>query len=69
MNGYATEAADLSLTHAFEGLGVHKVSAVVVEGNDASMRVLENWAFNRKASYESIPTVSANTVIFTSSAS
>lgn len=47
-NGYATEAADLCLTHAFDELGLHKVTAFVVEGNEASMRVLEKLGFERE---------------------
>lgn len=46
--GYATEAADLALKHAFDGMGIHRVHAKVVEGNDASMRVLEKLGFERE---------------------
>lgn len=47
-NGYATEAADLCLTHAFDELGLHKVWARTVEDNDASKRVLEKLGFERE---------------------
>lgn len=47
-NGYATEAADLCLTRAFDEMGLHKVTAMVVEGNDASMRVLEKLGFEQE---------------------
>lgn len=46
--GYATEASDLCLTHAFDGLGLHKVWARVQAGNDASMRVLEKLGFRQE---------------------
>lgn len=46
--GYATEAADLCLAHAFEDRGLHKVIARVFEGNDASMHVLEKLGFERE---------------------
>jgi RimJ/RimL family protein N-acetyltransferase len=46
--GYATEAAELALSVAFEDLGLHKVLARVFEGNDASMRVLEKLGFERE---------------------
>lgn len=49
-NGYATETADLLLSHAFEMLGLHKVYATVSTGNEASMRVLEKLGSSRKAS-------------------
>lgn len=47
-NGYATEAAGLCLTHAFDGMGLHKVTAMVLEGNEASMRVLEKLGFEKE---------------------
>lgn len=46
--GYATEAAALALRHAFTGMGLHRVCARVVAGNDASMRVLEKLGFERE---------------------
>lgn len=47
-NGYATEAADLCLTHAFDDRGLHKVWARVNEGNEASIRMLEKLGFQRE---------------------
>lgn len=47
-NGYATEAADLCLTHAFDQLGLHKVWARTNEDNEASQRVLEKLGFQRE---------------------
>ncbi|MFB6148757.1 MAG: GNAT family N-acetyltransferase [Halobacteriales archaeon] len=47
-NGYATEAADLCLTHAFDEIGLHKVWARVMEGNTASRRVLEKLEFQQE---------------------
>ena len=41
--GYAAEAATAVLDLAFDGLGFHRVSAVVIEGNDASARLLPNF--------------------------
>lgn len=46
-NGYATEATDLCLEHAFEGRGLHKISARVFEHNEASLSVLENLGFQQ----------------------
>jgi RimJ/RimL family protein N-acetyltransferase len=47
-NGYATEAADLCLTHAFDELGLHKVWARTVGDNEASNQVLEKLGFQRE---------------------
>lgn len=47
-NGYATEAADLCLTHAFDQLGLHKVWARTVEDNEGSKRVLEKLGFQQE---------------------
>lgn len=47
-NGYATEAVDLCLGHAFDDRGLHKVWAQVIDGNEASMRVLEKLGFQRE---------------------
>lgn len=46
--GYATEAAELALQHAFDGIGLHRVWAKVNEGNEASMRVLEKLGFEHE---------------------
>jgi RimJ/RimL family protein N-acetyltransferase len=43
--GYATEAARLVVTHGFEELRLHRISAVVLAGNDASKRVVEKLGF------------------------
>jgi RimJ/RimL family protein N-acetyltransferase len=47
-NGYATEATALCLDHAFDDRGLHRVLARAFEGNDASMRVLENLGFQQE---------------------
>jgi RimJ/RimL family protein N-acetyltransferase len=47
--GYAVEAATAVLDLAFDGLGFHRVSAVVIEGNDASVRLLGRLGFRREA--------------------
>lgn len=46
--GYATEAARLCVDHAFGDRGLHKVFARVLEGNQASARVLEKVGFERE---------------------
>lgn len=46
--GYATEAAALCLTHAFDELGLHKVWARVVGDNEASICVLDQLGFQRE---------------------
>jgi RimJ/RimL family protein N-acetyltransferase len=47
--GYAAEAARAVLGLAFDDLGFHRVSAVVVEGNDASVRLLGRLGFRQEA--------------------
>ena len=47
--GYAAEAARAVLGLAFDDLGFHRVSAVVVEGNDASVRLLGRLGFRPEA--------------------
>jgi RimJ/RimL family protein N-acetyltransferase len=47
-NGYATEAADLCLTHAFHDRRLHKVMARAFADNDASNRVLEKLGFQQE---------------------
>ncbi|MDX1419566.1 MAG: GNAT family N-acetyltransferase [Rubricoccaceae bacterium] len=47
--GYATEAARALVGWAFERLGVHRIEAEVVPGNDASVRVLERVGFRHEA--------------------
>jgi RimJ/RimL family protein N-acetyltransferase len=46
--GYATEATELCLDHAFADRGLHKVLARVFEHNDASTAVLETLGFQRE---------------------
>lgn len=43
--GYATRAVDLLVTHGFEELGLHRISAAVVAPNSASKRVVETLGF------------------------
>jgi RimJ/RimL family protein N-acetyltransferase len=47
--GYAAEAATAMLGTAFDDLGFHRVSAVVIEGNDASVRLLTRLGFRQEA--------------------
>jgi RimJ/RimL family protein N-acetyltransferase len=47
-NGYATEAAHLCLTHAFDELGLHKVWARTAEDNEASKRIIEKLGFEQE---------------------
>ena len=47
-NGYATEAANLCLTHAFHDRGLHKVIARTFGDNNASKRVLEKLGFEQE---------------------
>lgn len=47
--GYATEVARALVAFAFGALGVHRVEAEVVPGNDASARVLERVGFRYEA--------------------
>ena len=47
--GYATEAARAVLALAFDDLGFHRVSAVVIDGNDASTRLLGRLGFRQEA--------------------
>ena len=47
--GYATEIARALAGFAFERLGVHRVEAEVVPGNDASARVLARVGFRHEA--------------------
>ena len=39
--GYATEAASRVMRYGFEELGLHRIEAKFMEGNDASRRVME----------------------------
>ncbi len=56
--GYATEAVRLMLKYAFEYLNLNKVWAGVIEGNKASIRVLEKNGFKlvgRMRKHEWVP--------------
>jgi RimJ/RimL family protein N-acetyltransferase len=46
--GYAAEAADAVLGLAFDELGFHRVSAFVIEGNEASCRLLGRLGFRQE---------------------
>jgi len=43
--GYATEASRLSVTHGFEELRLHRISATIDADNDPSRRVVEKLGF------------------------
>lgn len=47
--GYAAEAATAMLGTAFDDLDFHRVSAIVIEGNDASGRLLARLGFRQEA--------------------
>ena len=49
--GYAAEAARAVLRLAFDDLGFHRVSAVVIEGNDASAGLLGRLGFRQEARF------------------
>ena len=49
--GYAAEAARAVLGLAFDDLGFHRVSAVVVDGNDASARLLGRLGFRQEGRF------------------
>lgn len=46
--GYGTEAAALCVQHAFDDRDLDKVWAQVIDGNEASRRVLEKVGFQRE---------------------
>mgnify|MGYP003851773773 FL=1 len=46
--GYATEAARLIVDHGFAALGLHRVSATIHAGNEASKRVAEKLGFTHE---------------------
>jgi RimJ/RimL family protein N-acetyltransferase/predicted enzyme related to lactoylglutathione lyase len=48
-HGFATEAARALLALAFDGLGLHRVTARVDERNDASARVIERLGMRKEA--------------------
>lgn len=43
--GYATEAVSLVVRYAFDELGLHRITAEVFEGNDASTSLLDRLGF------------------------
>jgi RimJ/RimL family protein N-acetyltransferase len=47
--GYAAEAGRAMLRLGFDGLGFHRISAVVIDGNDASVRLLGRLGFRQEA--------------------
>ncbi|MDT0184242.1 GNAT family protein [Microbacterium sp. ARD31] len=49
--GYAAEAASAILRLAFDDLGFHRVTAVVVEGNAPSARLLTRLGFRQEARF------------------
>lgn len=49
--GYATEAATAILRLGFDDLGFHRITAVVVEGNEPSVRLLGRLGFRREARF------------------
>jgi RimJ/RimL family protein N-acetyltransferase len=50
-NGYATEASRLLLDHAFDTLGLHKITARTFESNAGSGRVLEKLGFEQEGQF------------------
>lgn len=46
--GYATEAVELVVDHAFDALGLERVAAWVVEFNEGSRALLERLGFTRE---------------------
>ncbi len=47
--GYAAEAATAMLRLGFDDLGFHRICAVVIDGNEASARLLGRLGFRREA--------------------
>jgi len=47
-NGYATEAARLVVTHGFDALGLHRLSATIEADNVASRRVVARLGFTHE---------------------
>lgn len=50
-HGYATEGAALLLDHAFETVGLHRVSAWTIADNEASQAVLRRLGFCHEGTY------------------
>ena len=49
--GYAAEAATAMLRLGFDDLGFHRITAVVIDGNEASARLLARLGFRREARF------------------
>lgn len=50
-NGYVVEAATLLMDHAFDAMGMHRVYAWIVSGNEASEAVLDRLGFTQEGTY------------------
>lgn len=46
--GYAADACRALLDHAFDSLGLHRICAIVMVGNDRSVRLFEQLGFTRE---------------------
>lgn len=49
--GYAAEAARAMLRLGFDGLGFHRITAIVIDGNDPSVRLLERLGLRQEARF------------------
>jgi ribosomal-protein-alanine N-acetyltransferase len=47
--GYMTEALELMLRHAFGALGLHRVEANIIPGNQPSIRLVAQAGFRKEA--------------------
>lgn len=54
-HGYATEAAQASVDYAFDTLGWKRTIHIIVDGNEASMRVAERVGSKRTGEINEIP--------------
>jgi RimJ/RimL family protein N-acetyltransferase len=50
-HGYAAEAARALLHLGFDRLGFHRISAVCIDGNRASARLLQRLGFRHEATF------------------
>jgi RimJ/RimL family protein N-acetyltransferase len=57
----ATEAARLAVTHGFEELRLHRISAAIVAHNEASKRVVEKLGFVHEGTSETMRFIMAST--------
>lgn len=53
-NGYATEALEIILTYGFVDLALHRISAGVATGNEASIKLLERVGMVREGKHRKI---------------